>query len=137
MFIIDFHKFRGLEDELVKLPVDIVIDHFGHIAAADGVQAPAFQALLKLACSERCWFKLIGPYRVSRQPPLFADVTPYARALVAAAPERCVWGTDWPHPNAEFMPNDGDLADMLLEWIPDEALRKKVLVDNPARLYGF
>ena len=69
---------------------------FGHIATTDGLEAPAFQALLKLARSEHCWFKLIGPYRVSKQPPLFAGVTPCARALVAAAPERCVWGTDWP-----------------------------------------
>lgn len=136
-FFVDFRKVPGLEDELLKLPVDIVIDHFGHIATADGLQAPAFQALRKLARSERCWFKLIGPYRISKQSPLCADVTPYARALLAAAPERCVWGTDWPHPNTAFMPNDGDLADMLPEWIPDEAQRKKVLVDNPARLYGF
>jgi len=62
---------------------------------------------------------------------------PNTRALVAAAPERCLWDTDWPHPNTDFMPNDGDLADMLPEWIPDEARRKKVLADNPARFYGF
>jgi predicted TIM-barrel fold metal-dependent hydrolase len=68
---------------------------------------------------------------------MFPDVTPYARALVAAAPDRCVWGTDWPHPNTEVMPNDGDLADMLLDWIPDEATRRRVLTDNPARLYDF
>ena len=71
----------------------------------------------------------------------YADVTPFARAVVAAAPDRVVWGTDWPHPAAQGLkapvPNDGDLADLLLEWVPDEAQRKRVLVDNPARLYGF
>jgi predicted TIM-barrel fold metal-dependent hydrolase len=62
---------------------------------------------------------------------------PLARALVAAAPDRCVWGTDWPHPNTAYMPNDGDLADLVADWLPDEALRTRVLRDNPARLYGF
>ena len=136
-FYMNLKKTPDVEERLSKLAIDIVIDHFGHIGAADGLQAPAFQALLRLAGSERCWFKLIGPYRISKQPPLFADVIPFAQALLAAAPERCVWGTDWPHPNAAFMPNDGDLADMLSEWIPDEALRKRVLVENPTRLYGF
>jgi len=124
-------------DGLMGLPVDIVIDHFGHIDVADGLQAPAFQSLLLLARHDSCWFKLIGPYRISRQGPLFADVTPFAQALLAAAPDRCVWGTDWPHPNTDFMPNDGDLADRVAAWIPDPGLRQRVLVDNPARLYGF
>lgn len=136
-FFMDIRTMPDIDRQLAKLPVDIVIDHFGHIDAADGVAAPGFKTLMRLARHERCWFKLIGPYRLSKQPPMFPDVTPFARALVAAAPDRCVWGTDWPHPNTEFMPNDGDLADMLLDWIPDEALRKRVLVDNPARLYDF
>ncbi|MCW5603886.1 MAG: amidohydrolase family protein [Burkholderiales bacterium] len=136
-FFLDVRTMPEIDKELVKLPVDIVIDHFGHVAAADGLQAPGFQALLRLARHERCWFKLIGPYRLSQRPPMFPDVAPFARALVAAAPGRCVWGTDWPHPNTDFMPNDGDLADMLLDWIPDETQRRKVLADNPARLYDF
>jgi len=126
-----------VDRELTRLPVDIVIDHFGHVAAADGVEAPGFQTLLRLAHHERCWFKLIGPYRISSRPPRFADTVPLARALVAAAPDRCVWGTDWPHPNTAYMPNDGDLADLVADWLPDEALRTRVLRDNPARLYGF
>ena len=136
-FFLDTRDMPDIDKELVKLPVDIVIDHFGHIASADGVNAPGFQTLMRLTRHPRCWFKLIGPYRLSRKPPMFPDVTPFAHALLAAAPDRCVWGTDWPHPNTEFMPNDGDLADMVLDWIPDEALRKRVLVDNPARLYDF
>jgi 2-pyrone-4,6-dicarboxylate lactonase len=124
---------RGLLD----LPVPVVIDHFGMVPAAGGVDSPGFQMLLRLARSGRCWFKLSAPYRISSQSPRFPDVTPLARALLAAAPDRCVWGTDWPHPNVSTMPNDGDLADLLSEWIPDETLRRKVLVDNPERLYGF
>ncbi len=136
-FFLDVREMPQIDELLVKLPVDVVIDHFGHIAAADGVAAPGFQTLLRLAQHERCWFKLIGPYRISRQPPLFRDVMPFVRALLDRAPDRCVWGTDWPHPNAEYMPNDGDLADMVGEWMPDEVLRTRVLVDNPARLYDF
>jgi predicted TIM-barrel fold metal-dependent hydrolase len=136
-FFLDTHAMPDIDREMTKLPVDIVIDHFGHIETAHGIQAPGFQTLLRLARHERCWFKLIGPYRISVRPPTFPDVTPFARALVEAAPERCVWGTDWPHPNTPFMPNDGDLADMLLDWIPDEAQRNKILAANPARLYGF
>ena len=136
-FFLDTNAMPDIDREMTKLPVDIVIDHFGHLQTAHGIQAPGFQTLLRLARFDRCWFKLIGPYRSSARPPMFPDVTPFARALVKAAPERCVWGTDWPHPNASFMPNDGDLADMLLDWVPDEAQRNRILTANPARLYGF
>lgn len=136
-FYLDVNALPDIDQKLTKLPVDVVIDHFAHVAVSEGVAAPGFQTLLRLARHERCWFKLIGPYRVSKQPPTFQDVIPFARALVAAAPDRCVWGTDWPHPNADFMPNDGDLADIVLDWIPDENLRKNILVTNPARLYDF
>jgi 2-pyrone-4,6-dicarboxylate lactonase len=122
---------------LPSLPVPAVIDHFGMVPASGGIESPAFQALLQLAQNRRCWFKLSAPYRISSQSPGFPDVTPLVQALVAAAPDRCVWGTDWPHPNASFMPNDGDLVDLLPAWIPDEALRRKVLVENPVQLYGF
>jgi 2-pyrone-4,6-dicarboxylate lactonase len=80
----------------------------------------------------------MGPYFLSDRAPDFPDVAPFAQAVAATAPNRVVWGSDWPHPSARhLMPNDGTLADLLLDWIPDEALRKKVLVENPARLYGF
>jgi 2-pyrone-4,6-dicarboxylate lactonase len=126
-----------LDRVLLGLPVPVVIDHFGMAPARAGVGSPGFQMLLRLARSDRCWFKLSAPYRISSQAPLFPDVTPLAHALLEAAPDRCVWGTDWPHPNALFMPNDGDLVDLLPTWIPDEGLRRKVLVENPALLYGF
>ena len=136
-FYAEVEKTPELESFLEDLPVDFVLDHFGHVHAGDGVQGAGFQTLLRLAGNPRCWFKVMGPYRVSERGPDYADVTPLARALVAAAPDRVVWGTDWPHPNIRNMPNDGDLADMLGDWVPDEGVRRKMLVDNPVRLYRF
>ncbi len=136
-FFVRVGQSPAFEREIARLPVPCVIDHFAHAHAANGVQSPEFGVLLRLARLEHVWFKLIGPYRISTQWPFHPDVAPLARALVAAAPDRCVWGTDWPHPNAANMPNDGDLADALGEWLPDAAVRRKVLVDNPGRLYGF
>jgi 2-pyrone-4,6-dicarboxylate lactonase len=126
-----------LERVLPSLSVPLVIDHFGMVPATQGLESPGFHALLRLAQSSRCWFKLSAPYRISSQAPGFPDVTPLVQALVAAAPDRCVWGTDWPHPNASSIPNDGALVDLLPTWIPDEAARRKVLVENPVQLYGF
>jgi predicted TIM-barrel fold metal-dependent hydrolase len=135
-FYLDFHP--ELEELLARLPVNIVIDHFGRIPAAEGVGAPRFQALLRLLRLEHCWAKLMGPYFVSDAVPRYPDLVPLAQAVAQAAPDRIVWGTDWPHPSARAkMPNDGDLADMLAEWVPDDAQRKRILVDNPQRLYGF
>ena len=137
-FFVDLGKVSGIEERLGGLDIDIVIDHFGRVRAAGGVDAPAFRTLLRLLQRENVWAKLIGPYFLSGRAPDFPDVTPFARAVVAAAPGRTVWGTDWPHPSAHGLaPNDGVLADLLLDWIPDEAQRRKVLVENPARLYGF
>jgi predicted TIM-barrel fold metal-dependent hydrolase len=137
-FFMDLNKLPDAEALLSKLDIDIVIDHFGRVRADDGLTAPPFQTLLALLGRDNCWAKLIGPYFLSDRKPRFPAVSPFARAMVAAAPERVVWGTDWPHPSSQgMMPNDGDLADMLLEWIPDDAQRRKVLVTNPARLYGF
>ncbi len=126
-----------LGPRLAALPVEVVIDHMGGVRAADGVDAPGFQALLRLLGSGRAWVKLCG-YRISSAGPPFDDVAPFARALIAAAPERCLWGTDWPHPSlSEWMPEDGALLDLLGDWAPGEALRRRILVENPARLYGF
>ncbi len=136
-FYLNAERNPDVDRVLLALPVPIVIDHFGLVPAAGGTASPGFQTLLRLARSGRCWFKLSAPYRISERSPGFSDVTPLARALLAAAPERCVWGTDWPHPNATFMPNDGDLVDFLAEWAPDDALRHRLLVENPATLYGF
>ncbi len=137
-FFVDLEAMPELEPRLAALPVDLVIDHFGRVAAAGGVEAPAFRALLRLLGRDHCWGKLTGPYFLSGRGPAFADVAALARAMVEVAPDRLVWGTDWPHPSARAqMPNDGDLADMLASWVPDSAARTRILVDNPARLYGF
>ena len=87
---------------------------------------------------ETCWVKLCGAERIASSGPPFHDALPFAQALLAAAPDRVLWGTDWPHPNiARHMPNDGDLVDLMPLMAPDAAMRQKLLVDNPARLYGF
>jgi 2-pyrone-4,6-dicarboxylate lactonase len=137
-FLLDVENFLDLDRVLADFPVEVVIDHMGRPNTRGGTQAPGFQALIRLLKSERGWSKLSAPYRTSRQEFPYADITPFAHALVAAAPERLVWGSDWPHVMLEStMPNDGALCDLLMDWIPDAAMRKRILVDNPARLYGF
>lgn len=125
--------------DLERLAVDFSIGHFGYLPASLGVAHPQYRAFLNLVAGGRCWMKLTGPYRITaRRRTPYDDVTPFAHALLARRPDRIVWGTDWPHPIVPVpMPNDGDLANHVFEWIPDEALRRRVLVDNPARLYGF
>ncbi len=137
-FFLDLKTMEDADEVLGAIDITIVIDHFGRVNSREGVQGAAFQRLLRLVRRPNCWAKLIGPYFLASEPPFFPDVTPLARAVVAAAPDRVVWGTDWPHPSPHgTMPNDGDLADMLGQWVPDEAQRRRVLVDNPARLYAF
>ena len=138
-FLMHVDEFPELDRMFAGFPVDIVIDHYGYMAVSKGIAHPGFQALLKLMKAGHCWVKFTGAYRISGESALpYSDVTPYSRALVAAAPERIVWGTDWPHPKHEKpMPNDGDMCSRLLDWIPDEKERRLALVDNPAKLYGF
>jgi predicted TIM-barrel fold metal-dependent hydrolase len=121
---------------LARLPVEVVIDHCGGVKAALGTGHPQFQALLRLMDSGRAWMKVCG-YRASSAGAPFADVEANVKALVAAAPDRCVWGTDWPHPQIDPAPEAGLLLDQFFDWVPDAEVRQKVLVDNPARLYGF
>lgn len=121
-----------------SLPVDIVVDHIGQVPVEQGLGGKEFQALLALVRTGRVWVKLSAPMRMSRQELPYADVTPFVRELVAAAPGQMLWATDWPHTTITTrMPDDGALADLLLDWIPDEATRLRVLVDNPAKRYGF
>jgi len=120
------------------LPVPFIVDHMGRVKASDGLNQPAFRALLELIKLETAWVKVCGSERVSTAGPPFTDAVPFAQALVKAAPDRVLWGTDWPHPNiAKYMPNDGDLVDLVPLIAPDETHRRKLLIDNPARLYGF
>jgi 2-pyrone-4,6-dicarboxylate lactonase len=123
---------------LDQMPVPYVIDHMARVDATKGVDQPPFEALLSLMNDERCWVKISGAERLTAGgAPPYDDVVPYARAIIAAAPDRVLWGTDWPHPNVRHMPDDGDLVDTLALFAPDEATRNKILVTNPARLYDF
>lgn len=137
-FLMHADEFPSLDRLFADFPVDIVLGHLGYMKTDKGVQNPGFQALLRLMKAKRAWVKLTGPYRITTQALPYADVTPYAHALLEAAPDRLVWGTDWPHVMVKTaMPNDGDIADMLLDWLPGETIRKQVLVENPRALYGF
>jgi len=126
------------KDMLLNLPVPFVIDHMGRVPTKDGLEQEPFQQLLKLARNETCWIKVCGAERISSGGPPFTDAIPFARAIIDVAPDRVLWGTDWPHPNIKkHMPNDGDLVDLIPLMAPDEAMQKKLLVENPERLYGF
>lgn len=123
---------------LDRMPCPFVIDHMARVDATAGTDQPPFQALLELLADERCWVKISGAERLtSGGGPPYDDVVPYAQALIASAPERVLWGTDWPHPNVRHMPDDGDLVDLLAAFAPNEATRNRILVDNPERLYDF
>ena len=125
-------------DLLDAMPCAYVIDHMARVPVTDGIDQEPFQQLLELMRDERCWVKISGAERLTADgPPPYDDVVPYARALIAAAPDRVLWGTDWPHPNVRHMPDDGDLVDLLAEFAPDEALRNQILVRNPETLYDF
>jgi predicted TIM-barrel fold metal-dependent hydrolase len=141
-FLMHVDEFPDLDRLLDGFPVDVVFGHLGYMRTIDGkmqgLDAPGFAALLRLLKSGRAWVKLTGPYRISTGALPYADTTPFAQALTEAAPERIVWGSDWPHVMVKgAMPNDGDLASLLTAWVPDEKLREQVLVRNPAALYGF
>ncbi len=120
-----------------KLAVPVVFDHMGGMLADTSRDDPVFKRILALLESGRCWTKLTG-YRPSVAGPPYDDVAPLARHLIARAPDRCVWGSDWPHTNLEgTMPDDGELLDQLGTWVDDAATLARILVANPAKLYGF
>jgi len=143
---IDTKNLLEQEKRIRGCPVPVVIDHITRIKPAEGLNQPAFQLLLDLLKAEHVWVKVSGADKIcgtevhSYFGLPFVEVTPFARAVIAAAPDRVIWGTDWPHSNnfaPGHTPNDGDLVDLLAEFAPDETVRKKILVDNPAALYGF
>ncbi len=136
----DGDKIVELADTLKGLPVPVVFDHMGHLPEPAGPDHPGFKVIADLIDRHGAWVKLTGAYIASKVgPPTYADRGRLARAYVALAPERLVWGTDWPHPTApaEAKPDDALLLDLLAGWAPDEAVRNRILVDNPATLYGF
>ena len=140
----------GIKELVLGAPVPIVLDHFGGARAARGPAQPGFADLVELVRCGKAYVKISGAYRASAQAPEYPDVTPLAKALIAANPQRVVWGTDWPHTNSttpagrrvtDVTPflaiDDGRLMNQLPVWAPDAATRQAILVDNPARLYGF
>lgn len=129
----------ALEARLMRLRLPVVFDHLGRNRGAAGVNAPGFQALLRmLERRDDFWVKLSSWYRLSDAGPPYDDMKPLAQALVAARPDRCVWGSNWPHPECSVaMPNDGDLLDQLCDWVGDDSVLHRILVTNPATLYGF
>ncbi len=135
--LIDLGAHPSFYEDWRDFPATIVVDHMGHMAAGHGVNAPGFQGMLRLLAEGRCWVKLSGTYRTSALAHPYPDTLAFVEALVRTNPEQLVWGTDWPHPAVQVMPNDGDLADLVPVWLTSEALREQVLVRNPARLYGF
>jgi predicted TIM-barrel fold metal-dependent hydrolase len=141
----------AIRPQLQASPVPLVFDHFGGAAASAGVQQPGFDALVALVKSGTAYVKISGAAdSVSRRAPDYPDVSPLARALVGANPQRILWGSNWPHPDSARVPgrkntdiaplmqtDDGRVLNLLPEWVPDAAVRRGILVENPARLYGF
>lgn len=140
----------AIKDLVAASPVPVVFDHFGGARAELGVQQPGFADLIELVRSGRAYIKISAAYRSSSAAPDFPDIVPLAKALIGANPQRVLWGTDWPHPNPVPPPggkptdvtpllriDDGRLLNLLPTWAPNPAIRKLILVDNPARLYGF
>jgi predicted TIM-barrel fold metal-dependent hydrolase len=139
----------ALKDLVAVSPVPVVFDHFGGAKAELGPHQPGFADLVELVRSGKAYVKISGAYRASTLAPDYPDVVPLAQALIAANPERIVWGTDWPHPTGTppgrqptdvtpLLPiDDGRLLNQLPVWVPDPAIRTQILVDNPARLYAF
>lgn len=143
----DAATYEILREELVGMPIPLVVDHFGQVQAAEGTGQRGFSTVLELVKSGKAYVKISNPHSISRQPDL-SDVAPFARALIGANPQRVVWGTAWPHPTAgsarkptDLSPHqqvdDGRVMNMLPVWVPDAATRKMILVDNPERLYEF
>jgi predicted TIM-barrel fold metal-dependent hydrolase len=136
----------ALKDDIAALPFPVIFSHFGRARAALGPSQPGFDDLLALVKSGRVYVKISAPYRTSDKSPDFPDAAPLAQALVAANADRVVWGSNWPHPGRSPTPSaiarpypndDGHVLNLLPKWVPDSAIRKKILVDNPAQLYGF
>jgi len=129
---------EALVPDIRAMEVPVVIDHMGHFPVASGLDNAGCRAMLNLVRDGIAWVKLSGCDRISSKHPVYADAVPLAQALIEAGPERMVWGTDWPHVSkVENMPDTGALLNRLADYAPDPDVRRAILVDNPARLYGF
>lgn len=132
---LDAEDIVAYADRIKRIPVPFVIDHMGRVRAERGLDQKPFKLLLDLMRNELAWVKVCGAERVSSTGKPFRDAIPFAAALIEAASDRILWGTDWPHPNVKVMPNDGETVDLFAEFCPDESVRRRILVDNPTRLY--
>jgi len=134
----DAKDLKGYAELLDQMPCPFVIDHMARVPTSNGIDQRPFAALLDLMTDDRAWVKVSGAERLTIDgPPPYDDVVPFARALIEAAPDRVLWGTDWPHPNVRHMPDDGDLVDLVSQFAPDEQTRTRLLVINPETLYEF
>ena len=124
-----------LSDMIARLPLPFVIDHMGRVPGKGGLDQPGLKALIALSRLENCWIKVCGAERISFPP--YAEAVPIAHALVEAAPERVLWGTDFPHPNATHEADEADLVDLVPKFATSPVAQRRLLVDNPAKLYGF
>jgi 2-pyrone-4,6-dicarboxylate lactonase len=131
----DAEDIEAHADLFRRMRLPFVIDHMGRVDAAHGLEQKPFAMLLDLMKNPLAWVKVSGPERISAAGRPFHDAMPFVAALAEATPDRVLWGTDFPHPNVRFMPNDGELVDLFSRAIPDESVRRRILVDNPARLY--
>ncbi len=137
-FLIKPDQLIELAPRLMKLSCPVSCDHLGFIKPELGLEQPGFQALLRLLQSDHGWVKFSGAYRVSGKADHYDAVLPFARELAETRPDRIVWGSDWPHVGQmEVMPGTTPLLNLLRDWVPDEKLRQRILVENPAKLYGF
>jgi len=137
---LDGRELPKFEAQIRRLPARFVIDHTGKFLEPVTPEHESFKSLLRLVDTGRCWVKLSAPYETSKTgAPKYEDVGRLAKALVKHAPERMLWASNWPHPSAREPrpPEDADLLELLLDWAPDAAVRRKILADNPAELYGF
>ncbi len=143
---IDMKNLIAEEQRIRACPVPVIIDHIARVKPAEGLHQPGFQLLLDLMKLKHVWTKVSGADKICETKVQsyyglpFVEVIPYAQAVIAVASDRIIWGTDWPHSNnfaPGHTPNDGDLVDLLAAYAPDEAIRTRILVDNPATLYGF
>ncbi len=127
------------EAKLKRMPINYVIDHCGKFLSPVAPEDEAFRCLLRLVETGKCWVKIAAAYEFSKEAPRFEDVGRLMRVLIRTAPERVIWASNWPHAAAAKVgyPDDAALMDLLLDWAPDESVRKKILADNPAQLYGF
>ncbi|MBM3341702.1 MAG: 2-pyrone-4,6-dicarboxylate hydrolase [Betaproteobacteria bacterium] len=125
-------------DMLRRLPTQVVFDHLGHPTIEEGIRHPSHAVIRGMLDQRKAWVKISGAYMNTRiGPPTYADATLVAQAFVKAAPERLVWGSDWPHPTPKVPPDDAVLFDLLTTWVADDATRNRILVENPQVLYGF